>query len=504
MKARSIAGTVLGVALGAVALVACATAVDDTAAQSAPVVYGADDRVDVYAAPAPLAKIAKSSVVSLIETAYVDLGNPADVKLRSQVGTLQQWRGVCADERFADQPAGASCSGTLIDDDLVLTAGHCMRNADECKAYYTVFGYTMADATKLAPITREQVFACRKLVARLVADNGPGPDGAGGQRLDYAIYQLDRPATPRFTPLAVDTSVPVTTGTPLTVIGSGSGLPLKVDSGGSVTRASGNRSFTATLDTFAGNSGSGVLVKNRVAGILVVGDQDYVKDPVAGCYRVNRLATNQVDKFEGVTYAGRAIGELCAPEGAAWPSGRLCGPPAQCGDGKCTGSETPTSCAKDCVSACGDGTCDVGEEGSCQKDCPDRRITVDPPSGWTCPVGFYATRDGCHCECGAHDPDCDDWPIGLPPRNCGGVESPFCSTRTAKCVSASAWTCAPRFYEDGQCDCDCGIPDPDCEPNRCDGKQATCSVEPGARSGAAGPLVAVALLMLGALVRRRS
>lgn len=500
-----LASRVAGIALGGLALIACATATEETGSRSSAVVYGSDDRVDVYAATAPLAKIANASVVSLVETAYLDLSNPNDVKLRPQVGTLGSWQGVCSDERFFDQPTAASCSGTLIDDDLVLTAGHCMVNEDECKAYYTVFGYEMADATKLAPIKRDQIFACKKLVARLIADNGP--KSGGGQRLDYAIYQLDRPATPKFTPLPVDTSIPVTTGTPIVVIGSGSGLPLKVDSGGVVTRASGDRSFTATPDTFAGNSGSGVLVKNRLAGILVIGDQDYVKDEGAGCYRVNHLATNQVDRFEGITYAGRAIGDLCAANGAGWPSGRLCGPTAKCGDGKCTGSETPTSCTKDCVSPiCGDGTCNLGEEGVCEKDCPQRLLTVDPPSGWTCPRGFYGTRDGCHCECGAPDPDCDLWPIGLPPRNCGGVESAFCAKRTAKCVSASAWTCSPRFYEDGQCDCDCGIPDPDCEAGRCDGKQPTCTAAPqarDARGASTWPLLALGLLVIGARLRRR-
>ena len=28
--------------------------------------------------------------------------------------------------------------------------------------------------------------------------------------------------------------------------------------------------------------------------------------------------------------------------------------------------------------------------------------------GWSCPASYFGTRDGCDCECGDYDPDCDD------------------------------------------------------------------------------------------------
>jgi hypothetical protein len=30
------------------------------------------------------------------------------------------------------------------------------------------------------------------------------------------------------------------------------------------------------------------------------------------------------------------------------------------------------------------------------------------PATWACPAGYYNTRDGCDCDCGAWDPDCSD------------------------------------------------------------------------------------------------
>ena len=35
-------------------------------------------------------------------------------------------------------------------------------------------------------------------------------------------------------------------------------------------------------------------------------------------------------------------------------------------------------------------------------------VRVDVPAGWTCPVEYYGTADGCDCGCGALDPDCND------------------------------------------------------------------------------------------------
>nr|BCY23782.1 uncertain protease [Schizochytrium aggregatum ATCC 28209] len=36
-----------------------------------------------------------------------------------------------------------------------------------------------------------------------------------------------------------------------------------------------------------------------------------------------------------------------------------------------------------------------------------RPTTNGIPSSWRCPTSWYSARDGCDCECGAYDPDCD-------------------------------------------------------------------------------------------------
>jgi hypothetical protein len=65
-----------------------------------------------------------------------------------------------------DQPAAASCFGTLIDDDLVVTAGHCAFSQRMCQSFLYVFHYYYAAAGQMAAITSEDVFSCREVVVQ--------------------------------------------------------------------------------------------------------------------------------------------------------------------------------------------------------------------------------------------------------------------------------------------------------------------------------------------------
>jgi hypothetical protein len=84
-------------------------------------------------------------------------------------------------------------------------------------------------------------------------------------------------------------------------------------------------------------------------------------------------------------------------------------------------------------------------------------VCADPD--WTCDPTYYGTRDGCDCACGSHDPDCyvPDQPV----LNCEA--SQFCNAQGACQNVPVAWTCTGSYYAslDG-CDCECGALDPDC------------------------------------------
>lgn len=66
-------------------------------------------------------------------------------------------------------------------------------------------------------------------------------------------------------------------------------MPLKYAPNAHVHDDTNDASFVADLDTFGGNSGSGVYdqASKKLVGILVQGEVDFVLDKTRGCYLVN-------------------------------------------------------------------------------------------------------------------------------------------------------------------------------------------------------------------------
>lgn len=470
------------VSLFVLALVACddapTPASSDAPTRSAgqAAIYGNDDRTDWYAeTDEGLKQLGYRSIVAMIDRSEIDDDDPANVQIDGDV--LGPSYSLCTDERFYDQMSAASCSGTLIDDDLVLTAGHCV-GVDDCGSNRWVFRYLYESEGELSPLTAEDVYNCEETLVRRVSSTRDG-------EWDYAIIRLDRPATPRHEPAAFALPLAaVATGDPVRILGFGSGLPLKIDAGGVVTSARSNSLdyFEATTDSFGGNSGSGVFnTANQVIGILVRGQQDYSYR--RGCGVATEYPEEGTsDGSEGISYAAQAVNALCE---TGWPSVRLCGTEVACGDGICSPRE---ECDEDCAPVCGDGNCEPGEEESCEDDCGS-----DVPAGWSCDAEIWGAGDGCDCRCGAWDTDCDD------PRqevfNCEAneacVEPGVCRANVEPPPDVpEGWFCDAAFYNDGNgCDCACGAWDLDCddptaEVYNCTARD-TC-VEPGVCSRGGG------------------
>lgn len=449
------------------------------------VVYGNDDRTDYFAHPdAELRRLARQSTAAIVPVSRVRVEDDTATLLGSPLGRAQR---LCSDQRFLDHISSAECSATLIDDDLVLTAGHCMTRERDCDAIRIVFNHRLEAPGRPAAIHTDDVFSCQAIAIQRLT--------LSGDNLDFAILQLDRPATPRFVPAPVQaTPEAIALGEPVAMIGFPNGIPVKLDSGGRVTRNRPERLdfFEATVDAFGGNSGSGVYDGDyRLIGLLARGRLDYVERSGARCWEVSRLPASDTDAAEGISYASRAIVALCD---AGWDSPRLCGP-ASCGDGVCGRDETATSCPEDCVFADvpPEGwTCEAeryGDDNTCDCNCgvwdpactdldrpvsgcdasehcqPDATCGPPPavPPGWTCPPEAWNAGDGiCDCACGAPDPDCV---LGATVLHC---PDGFTCAPDGVCVGPAVvvpdtWTCEPDRYGDGAtCDCNCGAPDPDC------------------------------------------
>ncbi|WP_164015867.1 trypsin-like serine peptidase [Pyxidicoccus trucidator] len=314
-------GTLLGVLLCTLSFAACGPAPEagpssgtpPTGTERQPVVYGTDNRTDVYAhADTTLRARAQQSTVALMRPSALTTSGGV---VTFNASTLRSAYSLCSSERFLDDPTPAFCSGTLIDDNLVLTAGHCITSASDCNNTRFVFNFYRTSASALQAVSSQDVFSCQSIVVRQQSTTN-------GRNLDYAIVRMDRAATPRFTPAPVRTATTaLAVGANVTVIGSGSGIPFKIDSGGSVrdARASTLDYFVASTDTFGGNSGSGVYEMGgyTVAGILVRGETDYRSS--GSCYIVN-VCTEAGCRGEDITYVRPALEAFCT----ASTSTRLC------------------------------------------------------------------------------------------------------------------------------------------------------------------------------------
>ena len=260
-----------------------------TSIASTKVIYGDDNRVDVYDSKnSDFVELAKSTA-AMIPKSNLSKGWFDDVyKLKEK--SLAD-RGICKSERFANQPTAANCSGFLVSDKLLVTAGHCIRSQSDCSGSYWVFNYKMKNSTEYATeYSEENVYKCSKIVAQSL--NNSTMD-------DYALIELDKAVTVA-RPAKFRTSGKPSVGDKIVVIGHPTGLPTKIADGAQV-RDLKSKYFSANLDTYGGNSGSAVfnVTTGEVEGILVRGETDYVRN--GGCQVSNRVS-NDGGRGEDVTY----------------------------------------------------------------------------------------------------------------------------------------------------------------------------------------------------------
>jgi hypothetical protein len=162
------------------------------------------------------------------------------------------------------------------------------------------------DSTHLAAIRDEDVYSCNAVVSQ------KAPRGSS-YTPDFAIIQLDRPVAGGHAPASIRPATPLGQGESLSMIGFGSGLPAKIDSGGSVAdpRAEQLDFFVANVDAFQGHSGSATFdSENRLAGILIGGrTPDYVPSEGESCARVS--VYDDLQAGEVIHYIAPIVGGLC-------------------------------------------------------------------------------------------------------------------------------------------------------------------------------------------------
>ncbi|MCX5784176.1 MAG: serine protease [Elusimicrobia bacterium] len=246
-------------------------------------IYGRDDRIELFDASPETRRLA-DSVVSLWQSVDIHY-NSADKTFSLETTNFGDDLNLCPGERFREQPRGPGlCSGSLVGGDLIMTAGHCVKDQSACNVLKIVFGFAFKKislAGDPSEIGVKDVYSCKKIIAHSTGDEP-----------DYALIQLDRKVAGH-KPLVINRSHNLIAGDKVMVMGHPKSLPLKIAAGGTVRVVSPLDYFVTDLDTFAGNSGSPVInaATGLIEGILIGGDNDFIQT-LSGCATVATYPQN--------------------------------------------------------------------------------------------------------------------------------------------------------------------------------------------------------------------
>jgi S1-C subfamily serine protease len=176
---------------------------------------------------------------------------------------------ICQEEKFSSDSMLSSCSGFLVAPDLLMTAGHCLKDKTDCQKNLWLLDYDQSQKE----FKKDQIVYCKEIVD-------------SNALTDYALVRLSRAVVDR-APLKIRQSGKLNPKTDFVVIGHPLGLPKIVTDQAFLRGNLLNKTFTISSDTYSGNSGSPVIDSETslVEGILVKGDQDFEMDYLSGCKR---------------------------------------------------------------------------------------------------------------------------------------------------------------------------------------------------------------------------
>ena len=145
-------------------------------------VYGVDDRQDIYQISDDRILKLADSVVSLIDVGR--MSDNGDGTSRILTVPFEVSNNLCAHERFRKQPTAPFCSGFLVAPGIIATAGHCVDGNNLARVRF-VFGFRMIDETEgRVVIPNSQIFRGAGIISRKL-------EQVTGS--DYALIRLGPP-----------------------------------------------------------------------------------------------------------------------------------------------------------------------------------------------------------------------------------------------------------------------------------------------------------------------
>jgi trypsin-like peptidase len=229
-------------------------------------IYGTDDRKDIRVVTDAKALRLADASVALVEAADLTERPGGGFKLRTS--SYMKDYNLCPNEPFAKQPLGCFCSGVLVGEDVIATAGHCVKSTADLAHIRFVFGFRMIDEQAArTEFPADDVYAGKEVIDRKLTSGAT----------DWALVRLDRKAVGH-KPVTLRATGKIPNAESIFVIGHPCGLPQKL-AGSATVRNNGNQAFfVANLDTYGGNSGSPVFSESsyQLEGLLVRGQTDFV------------------------------------------------------------------------------------------------------------------------------------------------------------------------------------------------------------------------------------
>lgn len=165
------------------------------------------------------------------------------------------------------------CSGFLIAEDIVVTAGHCINDLKACEESSFLFGYDAEGGKNPKDLDH---YRCRELIRT---------ESAHGPEADFAFVLLDRPVL-GVKPLALARASIPSKDRSYALLGYPLGYPLSVTEGVDFKFLMGEKQAVVMADASFGHSGSPIIdeTTKEVVFMLVRGSNRQLVKDERGCF----------------------------------------------------------------------------------------------------------------------------------------------------------------------------------------------------------------------------
>lgn len=253
-------------------------------------IYGIDNRQFITSKSPENVKRLSQSVAMIVSRDSL-VKNFLSTKITASFLSDTKGINLCSEEKFAAHHSLSSCTGFLVSDDLMVSAGHCFMNESDCSNKIIAFDvYLKNERDDGYKVYSQNIYECSQIVSQKYNAD---------EKIDFAVIKLNRKVAGR-KPLKLRNAGSISSDEKVFMIGHPLGMPQVFSKNAKISESSDSHSFKATLNSFEGNSGSPVFNSKtlEVEGILVRGEEDFEEDPILKCNRY--LVYDQIDKAEGI------------------------------------------------------------------------------------------------------------------------------------------------------------------------------------------------------------